>query len=130
MKLRISGSTLRFRLLPPEVSAWRTTGRCAGEILIGPEPADRWAYRLELTGGPDWTVIREQECLVVGVPQTAVQAWADSEEAISLEYLTSWGTDLVIEKDLPRRTPRARNPGHPGRKGPSADDQNTSRAMP
>lgn len=130
MKLRISGSTVRFRLLPPEVSVWRTTGRCAGEVRIGPGPADRWAYRLELTSGPDWTVVPAEGCLVVGVPQAAVQAWADSEEAISLEHLTSWGTDLVIEKDLPRRSLRARNPNQPGRAGPSGEDQNTSRAMP
>jgi hypothetical protein len=130
MKLRISGSTVRFRLLPPEVAAWRTTGRCAEEVRIGPDAADRWAYRLELTTEPDWTVATEKGGLVVEVPHAAVQSWADSEDAIALEHLTPWGTVIVIEKDLPRRILRSRNAGRAEQEGPSGSDQNTSRAMP
>ena len=102
---------MRFRLLPSEVADWLTTGRCAGEIRIGPEPADRWGYRLELIDGTDWTVNPEQGCLVVGVPRSAAQAWSDSEAAISLDHLTGWGTGIVVERDLPRRVLRAKDPG-------------------
>ena len=111
MKLRISGSTVCFRLVPPEVSEWRTAGRCDAEVRIGPAPQDRWAYRLELTDSPDWTVATEAGRLLVGVPRATVQAWSDSEDAISLEHLTPWGTRIVVEKDLPRRVLRAKDPG-------------------
>ncbi len=106
MKLRISGSTVRFRMLPPEVESLRATGCCAGEVQLGPGPEDRWSYRLTRTAGADWSVVFEAGRLTVSVPLAEVQAWADAENAITLEHATPWGTRIVVEKDLPRRADR------------------------
>ncbi len=124
MKVRWVDSTMRFRMRSPEVADWMATGQCAGEIQIGPLAQDRWAYRLELNPGPDWKITTESGCWNVAVPQSAAQHWADSE-TLTLEYLTPWGTRLILEKDLPRRHLRLGN----GDTDSSAD-QKTSRAMP
>lgn len=115
---------MRFRMRSPEVADWMATGQCAGQIQIGPLAQDRWAYRLELNPGPDWKITTESGCWNVAIPQLAVQHWADSE-TLTLEYLTPWGTRLILEKDLPRRHLR---PGNGDTD--STADQKTSRAMP
>jgi hypothetical protein len=102
MKLRIFDSTVRIRMLPPELASWQSAGHWAEGVQIGPSTQDRWSYRLELSSGPDWSAAAEPGHLVVAVPREAVRDWADSE-AITLEYLTPWGTRLILEKDLPRR---------------------------
>ncbi|MEY4692393.1 MAG: hypothetical protein RIT19_2718 [Verrucomicrobiota bacterium] len=106
MKLRISGSNVRFRMPPAEVAAWRATGCCAAEVQLGPGPEDRWSYRLTRNAGADWSVVLEAGRLTVSVPLAEVQAWADSENVIALEHTTPWGTRIVVEKDLPRRADR------------------------
>lgn len=106
MKLRISGSNVRFRMPPAEVAAWRATGCCAAEVQLGPGPEDRWSYRLTLNAGADWSVVLEAGRLTVSVPLAKVQAWADAESAFTLEHATPWDTRIVVEKDLPRRTDR------------------------
>ena len=102
MKLRLLGSTVCIRMLPPELASWQSAGRWAEGVQIGPSTQDRWSYRLELSAGPSWNVTAEPGQLVVAVPREAVRDWADSE-AITLEHLTPWGTRLILEKDLPRR---------------------------
>jgi len=102
MKLRLLGSTVCIRMLPPELASWQSAGRWAEGVQIGPSTQDRWSYRLELSSGPDWSAAAEPGHLVVAVPREAVRDWADSE-ATTLEYLTPWGTRLILEKDLPRR---------------------------
>jgi hypothetical protein len=102
MKLRIFDSTVRIRMLPPELASWQSAGHWAEGVQIGPSTHDRWSYRLELSSGPDWSAAAEPGHLVVAVPREAVRDWADSE-ATTLEYLTPWGTRLILEKDLPRR---------------------------
>jgi|688.fasta_scaffold634058_2 hypothetical protein len=102
MKLRIFDSTVRIRMLPPELASWQSAGHWAEGVQIGPSTQDRWSYRLELSSGPDWSAAAEPGHLVVAVPREAVRDWADSE-ATTLEYLTPWGTRLILEKDLPRR---------------------------
>jgi hypothetical protein len=102
MKLRIFDSTVRIRMLPPELASWQSAGHWAEGVQIGPSTQDRWSYRLELSSGPDWSAAAEPGHLVVAVPREAVRDWVDSE-ATTLEYLTPWGTRLILEKDLPRR---------------------------
>jgi hypothetical protein len=102
MKLRLLGSTVCIRMLPPELASWQSAGHWAEGVQIGPSTQDRWSYRLELSSGPDWSAAAEPGHLVVAVPREAVRDWADSE-ATTLEYLTPWGTRLILEKDLPRR---------------------------
>jgi hypothetical protein len=111
MKLRLLGSTVCIRMLPPELASWQSAGRWAEGVQIGPSTQDRWSYRLELSSGPDWSAAAEPGHLVVAVPREAVRDWADSE-ATTLEYLTPWGTRLILEKDLPRRLlrPEKRDP--------------------
>ena len=99
MKLRIFGSTVRFRMRRPELANWLASGQQAEAVQIGPAPGDRWSYRLITTHGPDWNVTSESGQLVV-------TNWANSN-AVSLEHLTPWGTRIIIEKDLPRRNERS-----------------------
>ena len=106
MKLRISGSTVRFRMLPPEVASLRATGCCDGEVRLGPGPEDRWSYRLTMATDNEWAVALVEGTLTVSVPQAEIQAWADAETAIALEHVTPWGTRIVVEKDLPRGAER------------------------
>lgn len=102
MKLRIFGSTVRFRMRRPELASWLESGQQAEAVQIGPAPGDRWSYRLIATPESDWKVTSESGQLVVTIPMTVARSWADSD-AVSLEHLTPWGTRIVIEKDLPRR---------------------------
>ncbi len=103
MKLRIFGSSVRFRMRPPEVAAWLESGTVSDGVRIGPRDGDRWSYRLEVTPAADWDVAVESGHWVVSVPRSAARAWADSD-LVALEHLTPWGTRITIEKDLPRRT--------------------------
>jgi hypothetical protein len=124
MKVRWVDSTVRFRMRPPEVVDWMATGQCAGQIQIGPLAQDQWAYRLELNPGPDWKITSQSGRWNVAVPRSAVQHWASSE-TVTLEYITPWGTLLILEKDLPRRHLRTGNGDTD-----STAHQKTSRAMP
>lgn len=124
MKLRLLGSTVCIRMLPPELASWQSAGHWAEGVQIGPSSQDRWSYRLELTSGPNWNVTAEPGHLVVVVPCAAVRDWTNSE-TVTLEHLTPWGTRLILEKDLPRRLLR---PGNEDRE--PTGDQKTSRAMP
>jgi hypothetical protein len=124
MKLRLFGSTVRIRMRPQEVASWRAAGHWTEGVQIGPASQDRWSYRLELAPDPDWNVTAEPGHLVVTIPHAAVRDWTDSE-AVTLEHLTSWGTRLILEKDLPRRLLR---PGN--EETDPTGHQKTSRAMP
>ena len=124
MKLRLLGSTVCIRMLPPELASWQSAGHWAEGVQIGPASLDRWSYRLELTSGPNWKVTAEPGHLIVVVPCAAVRDWTNSE-TVTLEHLTPWGTRLILEKDLPRRLLR---PGNEDRE--PTGDQKTSRAMP
>ena len=145
MKLRIFGSSVRFRMRPPEVAAWLESGTVSDGVRIGPRDGDRWSYRLEVTPAADWDVAVESGHWVVSVPQSAARAWADSD-LVSLEHLTPWGTRITIGKRPPTpnpvirsgsvapsgRTLRAREPQGAGFQSTESltPFQKTSRAMP
>ena len=99
MKLRIFGSSVRFRMRPPEVAAWLESGTVSDGVRIGPRDGDRWSYRLEVTPAADWDVAVESGHWVVSVPQSAARAWADAVpgylEAGPYTYLTP-PTDLTV----------------------------------
>jgi hypothetical protein len=111
MKLRIRGSSVRFRLQQAEVHALLARGYIEEHTQLGTRPEERFTYRVELSGealavAASWSAGR----LAVSIPNVAAREWADGE-ALGLEATQSVGEGevlrILIEKDLACVVPRS-----------------------
>lgn len=112
MKLRIKGNSVRLRLTQSEVAEFAETGKVEARTEFGGESS--LVYSIESESGAENVTARfENGRLSVSVPPTIAESWAQSEEnGIGGEQDLSAGKTLriLIEKDLPCRTPRAGEP--------------------
>ncbi len=111
MKLRIRGSSVRFRLQQSEVRALLAHGYVEEHTQLGTRPEDRFTYRVELADEANapvasWRAGR----LTVSIPTVAGRAWAE-REALGLEATQPVGDGeflrILIEKDLACAVPRS-----------------------
>ncbi|MFD2786243.1 DUF7009 family protein [Hymenobacter rubripertinctus] len=104
MKLRLEDHTLRLRLDPPEVTAFRAAGRLETVVPLGPTAAEQLVYSLERDPAALVLTVRATAgCIRVLVPAAVADAWAGSEE-ISLrgqmEVAENQLLHILVEKDL------------------------------
>jgi len=101
MKLRISGRSLRVRLLHQEVQRLAREGHLQEELLLPPGRALR--YRLALAQEVSaLTASFSGELLEIRLPRTEALAWCHGEE-VALEGTVRQGESevrIAIEKDF------------------------------
>lgn len=108
MKLRVRDNSIRLRLTQSEVELARSDGLVRGRVPFG--GGYRFDYVLESSPA---TVKPEahmsNNVLTVRVPETDINAWADSEEvSIAASQILDGGDHLriLVEKDFACLTPR------------------------
>lgn len=104
MKLRLEDNTLRLRLNPPEVAAFRQQGRLETVVPLGLTAANRLTYTLERNADvPALAVHQEAGRIRVLLPAAVADAWTSTEE-ISLrgqqEVIDNQVLYILVEKDL------------------------------
>ena len=104
MKLRINGSSVRLRVLRPEVSRLIETGSIEERVYFTPSDQSAFTYALKLESGLWKVQLRyEQAKIIVVLPAEIASRWADTDEvgfyaAVDLE---KHGTlDIIVEKDF------------------------------
>jgi hypothetical protein len=93
MKLRIKGSSVRLRVLRPEVSRLIETGSIEERVYFTPSDQSAITYALKLESGLSKVHQRyEQARITVVLPAEIASCWADTDEvgiyaAVDLEDL-------------------------------------------
>jgi hypothetical protein len=103
MKLRIHGSSIRFRLGRQEVARLSEHGLIQETVQLGQTDASQLSYLLRVKPGttsPDCTL--ENNRLIVQVSANDVRQWAESEQVqIHGRQTVSGGElEILIEKDF------------------------------
>ncbi|MEQ1607204.1 MAG: hypothetical protein ABL999_20265 [Pyrinomonadaceae bacterium] len=102
MKLRIRENTLRFRLGRSEVETFDQTGTIGGKVRFGQNLAE-FGYSLETTPESGFSASFTDGRLVVQVPASRANSWANSDEvSLAGTILPDEQTELeiLIEKDF------------------------------
>lgn len=105
MKLRIRGDSLRLRLTRGEVRQLRETGRVVETTHFGDAEL---SYQLLAADVPSPVARFDGGSIVVSLPRTQAEAWADSEQVgITATQAVAHGSlALLIEKDFRCLAPR------------------------
>jgi hypothetical protein len=96
MKLRIKGSSVRLRVLRPEVSRLIETGSIEEKVYFTPSDQSAFTYALKLESGLSKLQVRyESAKITVVVPAEMASHWADTDEvgiygAVDLEKRGGW----------------------------------------
>lgn len=104
MKLRIKGSSVRLRVLRPEVSRLIETGSIEEKVYFTPSDQSALTYALKLESGLSKVQVRyEGAKITVVLPAKIVRHWADTAEvgiyaAVDLEEHGK--LDILVEKDF------------------------------
>ena len=108
MKLRVLDNSIRLRLTQSEVELVRTDGLVRGRVpFAGSNSFDYVLESSPATVKPEAHM--SNNMLTVRIPETEVNAWADSEEvSISASQILDGGDHLsiLVEKDFACLAPR------------------------
>lgn len=104
MKLRISGNSIRLRLLRSEVAALIETGHIEQTIHFAADDQAFLVYGLEHEIGlADVEVRYKQSQVIIVLPRPQADAWAESNE-IGIYATVNLGRngnlDIIVEKDF------------------------------
>lgn len=101
MKLRIRENTLRFRLGRSEVETFDQTGSIGDKVRFG-STLDEFGYRLEKTPQSKFLASFIDGMIVVQVPVSDADSWANSDEVSLAGTFLADDTELkiLIEKDF------------------------------
>lgn len=104
MKLRLSGQSIRLRLLRSEVAQLIEKG-CVQELLfLGPEDSDTFSYALETDAqAADMKMRHSNGKIAVLLPFELAKTWADTEQVGLYATMNMEGNrslDLIVEKDF------------------------------
>lgn len=104
MKLRISGNSIRLRLLRSDVTALIETGRVEATIFFGPETRTFLRYGLEHRSGPTQVeVVSAPSEFTVVLPAQQANAWAETEQVgiyATVDLRGNGKLDVIVEKDF------------------------------
>jgi len=104
MKLRVSGNSIRLRLLRSEVEKFIETGRIEEKVQFAAEEDAFLIYAMECEPGPESVVVRYQACeVVVVLPREIALAWAESEQVgiyAAVDIGIHGSLEVVVEKDF------------------------------
>jgi hypothetical protein len=104
MKLRIKGSSVRLRVLRPEVSRLIETGSIEEKVYFTSSDESAFTYGLKLESGLSKLQVRyERAKITVLLPAEMAGHWADTDEvgiygAVDLEEHGK--LDILVEKDF------------------------------
>jgi hypothetical protein len=104
MKLRIKGSSVRLRVLRPEVSRLIETGSIEEKVYFTPSDQSAFTYALKLESGLSKVQVRyERAKITVVLPAEMASHWASTDEvgiygAVDLEK--HGRLDILVEKDF------------------------------
>jgi hypothetical protein len=104
MKLRINGSSVRLRVLRPEVSKLIETGSIEERVYFTPSDQSDFTYALKLESGLSKVQLRyERAMITVVLPAEMASHWANTDEvgiyaAVDLEK--HGRLDILVEKDF------------------------------
>lgn len=104
MKLRLEDNTLRLRLDPPEIEAFRVQGQLHTTVPLGPAAAQQLTYTLERHATTSsLTVQYTAGHIRVLLPAAVADAWTSTDE-VSLrgtaEVVDNQVLHILVEKDL------------------------------
>ena len=105
MKLRLQGSSLRFRLDADEVHELVETGRVYDRVVFGPH--EDLEYAVETHDDEEIAIVRSPGRIIVLLPRTDTEDWAYND-VIGFEAEAENGEDgltITVEKDLPCEHP-------------------------
>lgn len=104
MKLRVSGNSIRLRLLRSEVETFMDKGRIEEKVQFAVGEDACLTYAMEWESGPESVDVRYQSCeVVVVLPREIALAWAGSEQVgiYAAVAIGSFGSlKVVVEKDF------------------------------
>jgi hypothetical protein len=104
MKLRISGNSIRLRLLRSELSTFMETGRIEETVHLGLADDALLRYGLEHESGLATVEVRHRQAeITINVPTQLAASWASSEQIgiYSVVDLGRHGSlDIIVEKDF------------------------------
>lgn len=105
MKLRISGNSIRLRLLRPDVEALSKGTRLEEKLYLGVGPSSTFSYALECGDTSQTTTVRFADCsITVALNADRVQQWAASNEQVGIYDTLDVGAgkplDIIVEKDF------------------------------
>jgi len=104
MKLRLSGQSIRLRLLRSEVAQLIEKGRVQESLFLGPEDSDTLSYALETDArAADMKMRHSNGKIAVLLPYELAKTWADTEQVGLYATMNMEGNrslDLIVEKDF------------------------------
>jgi hypothetical protein len=105
MKLRISGNSIRLRLLRPDVAKLIDGGRVAETLYLGPGALASLTYALETEAGLKETRLRHEPAeIAIILPKEAAATWAAENDQVGIYAKLDIGAhgalDLMVEKDF------------------------------
>ena len=106
MKIRIQGNTIRFRLTKQEVSDFASHGELRGKVEFG---SSELVYQLIRYQQKDFSVSFVRGVISVNIPESTVNAWANSEQVGfegEVTYPNGQNLSLLVEKDFQCLIPR------------------------
>ncbi len=99
MKLRIRGHSIRLRLDRKEVAELARTNQVEETTRFGPNPGDRFIYRLQLSSNPEPTAKFRDNEITLSIPEAEGRRWALGAE-VGIYGEKPWGLKFAIEKDF------------------------------
>lgn len=104
MKLRISGNSIRLRLLQSEVTTFIQKGRIEQTIHFAPDDHALLTYGLEHKSGLTDVELRyEQSEVVIVLPSQQATAWAETNQIgiyATVDLGRHGSLDMIVEKDF------------------------------
>jgi hypothetical protein len=105
MKLRISGNSIRLRLLRSDVAKLIEGGRIAETLYLGPSAQASLTYALETEAGLTETRLRHQPSeIAIVLPREAAATWAAENDRVGIYATVDVGVhgalELMVEKDF------------------------------
>jgi hypothetical protein len=104
MKLRIYGTSIRFRLLRSEVAKLVQTGRISETIHFSDDDHGSFTYALECESATGDVELRYKQAEIVAVlPRAIAVSWAETEQVgiyAKVEIGRYGALDILVEKDF------------------------------
>lgn len=104
MKLRVKGSSLRFRLSKSDVARLAQSGEIAETVYFGSAPDAKFSYALKVSpSNSPLSVDYAEQTVTVSISNEAVSRWAAIETEVGIYGSVDIGREpleLLVEKDF------------------------------
>jgi len=104
MKLRISGNSIRLRLLRSDVTAFVETGRIEERIHFAPDDDAVLIYALEHKSDVVQVMVRHKQSeIIIVLPTQQAISWAETDQIgiySSVDVGGNGSLEVIVEKDF------------------------------